>query len=314
MLAAKAGPAPGVEDLEPGLRRPHHLGRGLRHQRRRAVLESRQDLVEALREGLEHGPHRVVRGAHGHLVARARREQVSRHRTLGLEGQPLPVHRRRLVDAIPPVEQGTQPAIRVEVVRPQRDRRPVLGERFGHPLQRLVRLGEIHVGIGHVGAQRDGPLIAGGRVFVPLLACEGVAEIVVGVGQLGVQRERPLVGAGRFLDATLLLEHVAEVVVRVRIVGRQLDRLPDERLGLRHAVELSYHHAAEVPGVGIVGRHGQDAPVELVGRLQTALLLQLAGVRHRVGERELRRLGRNLVARGHERDSSRFDHGRGVAS
>ena len=82
-----------------------------------------------------------------------------------------------------------------------------------------------------------------------------------------ILRERPLVRVGGFRDATLLLEHVAEVVVRVRVVGHQLDRLPDERLGFLHAAEQSHDDAAEVPGIGTLGRQGQDAPVELVGRL-----------------------------------------------
>jgi hypothetical protein len=90
-----------------------------------------------------------------------------------------------------------------------------------------------------------------------------------------------------------VLEHVAEVVVGVRVVGCELDRAPDQGLGLRQPPELKRHHAAEMPGVGIVGRQREDAPIELVGGLQALVLLQLAGVRHRVREPEL--LGRCRV-------------------
>src|SRR6266478_4935931 len=95
-----------------------------------------------------------------------------------------------------------------------------------------------------------------------------------------------------------MLQDVAQVVVGVRVGGRQLDRAADQGLGLGAPSELERHHTAEMPGVGIVGSGREDAPVELVGGLESSLLLQLSGVRHRVREPELLRYARAGCSRG----------------
>src|SRR4029453_4369495 len=104
----------------------------------------------------------------GYVLTRARREEMPRHRTLGIERQPPPIDLRRLVDTIPSVEERPEAPIGLEMVRPEHDRLPVLGERFGHPLQRLVRLGEVDASVDHVRAQRDGPFIARGGLLEAL--------------------------------------------------------------------------------------------------------------------------------------------------
>ena len=116
--------------------------------------------------------------------------------------------------------------------RPELHGPPKRGERFGHAIERLERLAEIEVGIGHVRPKRECAFVASHRVLVSLLLLERVAEVVVRVRQVGLERDGALVAGQRFLDAFLVLQDVAEVTVGVRIVRGELDRPPDQGLGV----------------------------------------------------------------------------------
>ncbi len=169
--------------------------------------------------------------------------------------------------------------VRIDVIRPQRDRGVVVGERGVEALQRLERDGAAVVGLGVPGralqcdlvalqrlgvaaefAQRVAAvhqrvdesavellrtLVRGDGVGVAAQALQRVAAIEMGGGQAGLQLQCPVV-IGERVDRALEGEaREAAVVVRFRVVGAQRERAAVARQRVLVAPRLA-QHVAEV--------------------------------------------------------------------
>ncbi len=78
------------------------------------------------------------------------------------------------------------------MVRRERDRSPIAGDRGGQLIELKQRIGAVVVRIGPVGRERDGPVVALDRAGAAAELGQGVAEIVVERGSL--RRERRCLG------------------------------------------------------------------------------------------------------------------------
>lgn len=189
-------------------------------------------------------------------------------------------------------------------------RLPVTRDCLGKLSLRCERLAKIIVGRGHSRLETNRLPIIPDRLLHSAEVAEGVAEVVVGFGIAGPPRE----GAPKLplclVKLALLLERVAEIVVGFHMIGIEPYGSPVMRLCLAHATEsvesgaeiaveirdaiiaregladqvdrglvvprFMGDDAEEMQAIGVVRISRKDLPVNALGLLEPASLMQAA--------------------------------------
>ena len=150
------------------------------------------------------------------------------------------------------------------VVGLQPRRLGVAGERQVVAAQRLVRGGEVGVGVGVAGMERDGAAVGGLRLRQAELAQAGVAKVEPAVGPVRRQVQRGLQRRLRLLGLAQFGQGDAQVGVRLGVLRVELHRRPESLGRLRATAQRPQRHAE-------VGLGGRELRVERgcgVARLQ----------------------------------------------
>ena len=210
-------------------------------------------------------------------------------RITGLLGEPFVEDLHGLAElAQVAVRQRQEPA-RFPMLRPEGDHLRVARCCFLGSSQAIEQDAQVGVRVDVAGVQSNCGAIRSFGFRRPSCRPEQHPEIAVGIRVPGVEGDRTAVGVHGCFQLAVRLQDDAQVAVPVRLIRAQGEAALDERDRVFRLPLLMGKDARVVQRPGMIGGHVEHAPIQLSGRQEVTVPLQLDGECDRLFDRQLAR-------------------------
>ncbi|MEI9982444.1 MAG: hypothetical protein WDN69_04060 [Aliidongia sp.] len=151
--------------------------------------------------------------------------------------------------------------LRAGIVRPQRQRALISGERRRRPLQALQRGAQIVVDLGILGPGRQRAFITGNSLGKVAFALQQDAEIVVRLAIVRIGTDRLAIGGNRLFDTAFRFEHQGQTVMRDRVIRASADHAAIPAGRLCRLAALGQHRPQADRRIGVIDLQRQRAAI-----------------------------------------------------